>query len=129
MVYYFNKKTKHMIQQITQVFGYIFAAVGVAGFLPFLVFDGNLLGIFEVNAVHNIIHLATGLAALYVASLNNVETSKMFFKIFGVVYAVVALLGFVMAGDILGLFSVNGADGLLHVVVAAAALYVGFVME
>lgn len=117
-----------MIQRITWAFGTIFAAVGVLGFVPFLVFDGNLLGIFMVNALHNIVHLATGVVALYIASTNSDANAKLFFKIFGVVYALVAVLGLVMGGDILGLIMVNTADNLLHIAVAAAALYVGFAM-
>ena len=51
----------------------------------------------------------------------------MYLKVFGVVYALVALLGF-MAGDepILGLVANNMADNWLHVVFTALFLYWGF---
>ena len=115
-----------MAQKIISWFGYLLTAVGVLGFVPFLVMDGNLLGIFEVNALHNIIHLATGLIAIYIGSMNDMGKSKMFFKVFGVVYALVAVLGLLMGGNIFGLIMTNMADTLLHIVIAAASLYVGF---
>jgi hypothetical protein len=46
-----------------------------------------------------------------------------------VVYGLVTILGFVMGGDILGLFMVNAADNLLHLVIALVALYAGFIMK
>ena len=117
-----------MIQKITWYFGYLMTAVGILGFLPFLVINGNLLGIFEVSFLHNFVHLATGLVALYVANMNNENSSKMFFKVFGVVYGLVAILGLLMGGNILGLIMVNMYDNLLHIVITAGALYIGFMM-
>jgi hypothetical protein len=52
---------------------------------------------------------------------------SLFFKVFGVVYALVAVLGFV-SGDqpLLGLIAHNTADLWLHVVIAAVSLWIGF---
>lgn len=85
-----------------------------------------LLGIFHVNAVHNIIHLLSGALALY-AGMSGGDAAKMYFRIFGIVYLLVAILGF-FAGDkdILGFISSNMADTWLHVVIAVVALYAGF---
>jgi hypothetical protein len=48
-------------------------------------------------------------------------------KIIGVIYAVVAVLGFLMPGDMmLGMVAMNGADRWLHVVLAIVILYAGF---
>ena len=116
-----------MVSNFTWAFGIIFTAIGVLGFVPGIATpDGILLGIFMVDALHNIIHLATGLIALYLIT-QMPGMVKTYFKVFGIVYAVVALLG-LMTGSVLGLIDVNSADNALHVVVAAAALYVGFIM-
>ena len=117
-----------MFKKVAMVFGVVFLLVGVLGFVPGITnLDTHmLLGIFNVNAVHNIIHILSGLVALYVSMVSD-SSSRTYFQVFGVVYAVVAVLGFVYgANDIVGLVSSNLADTLLHVVIAVAALYVGF---
>ena len=56
--------------------------------------------------------------------------SKTFFQVFGVIYAVVAVLGFLMGNaPLLGIVSNNSADSVLHVVIAVVALYLGFGMS
>jgi predicted Kef-type K+ transport protein len=55
-----------------------------------------LLGLFAVNGMHNLIHLATGIVALIVGFASD-SASKIFFQIFGVIYALAALyLGVMM---------------------------------
>src|SRR5437867_9028720 len=69
-----------------------------------------LLNVFHVNAAHNAVHLLTGIVAL-LAGMAGVGAAKTFFKIFGVVYGLVAILGFVVGdGLLLGLISNNMAD-------------------
>lgn len=115
-----------MIRTAAKLFGYVFVAIGILGFVPGLAPDGHLLGIFHINTLHNIIHLASGAVAL-MAGYASYKASRTYFQVFGIVYALVALLG-LMSGDndILGLVANNGADNLLHIAIAAAALYLGF---
>jgi hypothetical protein len=117
------------LKTIAIVFGIVFAAVGLLGFVPALNPGGKLLGIFDVNAAHNIVHLATGIIALAVGFASD-RASKIFFQVFGIVYAAVAALGF-FYGDalLLGIVSNNLADTWLHVVIAVIALYLGFMMQ
>jgi len=112
-------------QKLTKVFGVVFVLIGVLGFVPGITANGMLLGIFEVDALHNSIHLLTGIAALAAVKMHKTD---MFLKVFGVVYALVAVLGFVMGGSVLGLFHANMADNLLHLAVAVAFLYGGFML-
>jgi hypothetical protein len=56
-----------------------------------------LLNIFNVNAAHNAVHLLTGVVAI-LAGMAGVGAAKTPFKIFGVVYGLVAVLGFVGDG-------------------------------
>lgn len=116
-----------MIKKAAIVFGVILLAVGALGFVPGITTDdGHLLGLFHVNAVHNIIHLASGAVALW-AGLSSLKASRLYFQVFGVVYALVALLGFVYVDqDILGLVASNTADTFLHVAIAVVALWLGF---
>lgn len=114
-----------MVRKAALIFGVIMLVVGLLGFVPGLVPDGKLLGIFEVNALHNLIHIATGLAALG-AWMAGGRASKVFFQVFGVVYGLVTLLGFIQDGTVLGLIPANLADNLLHLAITAGALYLGF---
>jgi hypothetical protein len=111
-------------QSAAKWFGWVILLVGILGFIPGVVTpEGYLLGIFEVNAIHNIVHILTGLLALFSAS--SLSASKSFFKIFGIVYLLVTILGLV-SGSVLGLFPANGADNVLHIVITLYALYYGF---
>lgn len=117
-----------MLKNMAMLFGWVLLIVGVLGFVPGITTDGSLLGIFSVNPIHNIVHIVSGLAALYLASKGE-EGAQTYFKVFGVIYALVAILGiFAGSGEtsLLGLVANNGADTWLHVVIAVVALYLGF---
>lgn len=116
-----------MIQKLAWVFAVVFILIGILGFVPGITTDGHLLGIFEVSLLHNIIHLATGIIAALVASSE--ENARLYFKVFGVVYALVAVIGFVQGTSVLGLIGVNLADNILHVAIALVALWAGFGMR
>ena len=117
------------LKKIAIIFGIVFVAVGILGYVPALNPDGKLLGLFAVNGMHNLVHVATGVVALIVGFSGD-RASKIFFQIFGVIYALVAVLGFVQGeGMLLGMVSNNAADTWLHVVIALAALYLGFMMK
>jgi Domain of unknown function (DUF4383) len=92
------------------LFGVVFLLIGILGFVPAVAPNEMLLNIFHVNAAHNAVHLLTGIVAL-LAGMAGVGASKTFFKIFGVVYGLVAVLGVVVGdGMLLGLISNNTAD-------------------
>jgi hypothetical protein len=118
-----------MLKKIAVAFGVIFVVVGVLGYVPAFVTDGRLLGLFEVNNLHNLVHLVTGIIAI-VVGVSSERASRMFFRIFGVIYALVALLGIYSGNEpVLGLIANNYADVGLHAVIAVVALYLGFAMK
>ncbi|HEX8182624.1 MAG TPA: DUF4383 domain-containing protein [Candidatus Saccharimonadales bacterium] len=115
-----------MLKKAALATGIVFLLIGILGLFDAFTPDGKLLGIFLVDGVHNAVHILSGLAAL--AASQRADWSKLFFKVMGVVYALVTVLGF-LAGDggqVLGLFHVNTNDNFLHLVLAAAFLYLGF---
>ena len=120
-----------MVKSAAILFGIVFLAVGILGFVPAAAApDANgmpmLLGIFMVNGTHSIVHIASGVVFL-LCGMAGAGASRTFFKIFGLVYALVAVLGFMKGeGMLLGLISNNPADTYLHVVLAAAMLFLGF---
>lgn len=106
------------VKIFTKILGIVLVLVGIAGFFV----DGYLL-MFEVDTMHNIVHLVTGLLAL--SSSSSYKLSRTFLILFGFVYGVVAIVGFIQ-GSVIGLFDVNDADNLLHTAIAAACLLIGF---
>lgn len=116
-----------MIKTLAWVFGIGFLAVGILGFVPALTPDGHLLGIFEVDPLHNVIHLLSGALALGAVWLGNY--ARLYFQVFGVVYGFVAVVGFLQGDTVLGLITANTADHALHLAIAAVALWAGFGMK
>lgn len=115
-----------MLKTSAIIFGIVMLAVGILGFVPQAIPGDMLLGIFHINLIHNIIHIATGAVAI-LCGLAGWYPSRVFFQVFGVIYALVAILGFYyMDRPILGLVANNMADNILHVVIAAISLYLGF---
>jgi Domain of unknown function (DUF4383) len=119
-----------MLKTAAILFGIVFLLVGVLGFVPGITTTGQmLLGIFHVNAVHNIVHLLSGAVAL-ITGLTSTAAARTYFRVFGIVYALVAILGFFTGyGLLLGLISNNMADTWLHVLIALVALALGFVVQ
>ncbi len=108
-----------LVKPLTGILGLALTIAGVAGFFM------QPLFVFEVDTVHNVIHLASGLVALFAFNSSQVY-SRWYLILFGLVYGAVTVIGFTMGGSILGLFMVNAADNYLHLGIAAACLIVGF---
>jgi hypothetical protein len=118
-----------MIKSAAVLFGIVFILIGILGFVPGVTNNEMLLGIFHVNAAHNVVHLLSGAVALF-AGMTSVGASRMYFRIFGVVYGLVAILGLMNMGQhtmLLGLISNNDADTFLHIAIAAVSLLLGFI--
>lgn len=119
-----------MLKTIAAVFGAVLLLVGIAGFIsaftePIAGSDHELLlGIFEVNAMHNVVHILTGALALFAAT--SAMYARRYFQAFGIVYGLVFLLGIIQGDTVLGLFPVNAANHWLHAGITALALYLGF---
>lgn len=109
------------------VFGVVYLVVGLVGFAVtgfdhFAAETNEKLIVFALNPLHNIAHIGVG-ALLLVGSARH-ETAKSMNLLVGVVYLLLAILGFagVLVDEIL---SVNSADNFLHVATAALAIYFG----
>lgn len=115
-----------MLKIIAIIFGIIMLVVGVVGYYPEFTPDGMLLGIFHVNTIHNIIHIATGVISI-LSGLGGQYSSRVFFQFFGIVYGIVAILGFFyLDKPIFGLIANNLADCFLHSGIALFSLWLGF---
>jgi hypothetical protein len=119
-------------QVFALVIGATLLAAGVAGFFynaSFGTGDGTerdaVLGILDVNAWHNLVHIASGGIGLLVAG--SYGGSRAYALVFGGVYLVVAVLGF-LAGDgeeIFNLIPVNTEDNVLHLLIGLGGVGAG----
>jgi len=115
-----------MAKTLAALFGIVFLAIGILGFVPGITTNDMLLGTFMVNGSHSIVHIVSGVIFL-LAAMSGAGPSRMWFQIFGLIYAVVAIWGFVVGnGMVLGFIANNPADTWLHVVLAVVMLLIGF---
>ena len=114
---------------VAGVFGAVYLLVGllgfaVTGFSDFAGTDtGDNLIVFEVNPLHNVVHLAIG--ALLLASSRSVAAAKGSNTAVGAVYLLVGILGLFLIGTDANILSLNAADNVLHFASAIVLLGVG----
>jgi hypothetical protein len=104
---------------------------GAFGFISDSSFDtgdgvqGDLFLGFEVNAIHNLIHVASGLVLL--AASPKRASARAVAIGFGLVYGLVATVGLIDGEDVFGLIPINSADNLLHIALAALGVITGLI--
>lgn len=82
-----------------------------------------VLGILDVNAWHNIVHIASGALGV-LAFMSGPAASRTYALAFGAIYVVVAIWGFAIGGgeSILGFIPVNSEDNVLHAVLGVLGI-------
>ena len=114
------------------IFGLVLVSAGIVGFFyeaSFSTGDGAprdaVFGILDVNGWHNIVHILSGLIGL--AAAGSYASSRFYALGFGVIYIVVAILGFIYGdGDsIVGLVPINTEDNVLHALIGVAGIGAG----
>ena len=119
---------------VATIFGAVYILVGLLGFavtsgVGFIATEGGLLlGIFEVNPLHNIAHLLIG-AALLIAGLKSVPAAKAVNIAVGAVYLLLGVVGFFLVDTALNILALNTADHFLHLASALVLLGVGLAAD
>ncbi|GAB2793791.1 hypothetical protein GCM10027040_20170 [Halomonas shantousis] len=127
-----------MVNKFALIFGIIYTLVGILGFIPGLVTmpqmtgdmavdmgHGRLLGIFPVNFLHNLVHLAVGIWGIVAAK--RFASAVFYAKANTVLFALLAILGlFPVTNTLFGLTPLYGNDIWLHILNAVVAGYFGF---
>lgn len=108
------------------VLGVALVLVGILGFVPALTPNGDLLGLFAIDPLHNIIHILSGVVGLIAAFSAQGKYARFYALIFGVVYGLVTVVGFIQGTTVLGLIHVNIEDNILHLLITLASLGVFF---
>src|SRR5262245_51934086 len=120
-----------MAKTICKIFGTVLLLVGIVGF-----FTHNLLSLHLTN-IHNIVHILTGLVALYFGVSGSDASARTFSQVFGAIYALLGIVGFIQPNIIATVIqfhetTVAGSDTLImdnivHLLVGAVFLIVGFI--
>lgn len=121
------------------IWGIVFLGLAATGLIPGLLqppaagdpdlamdaMHGRALGIFPVNVLHTLVHLAFGIWGLVAA--RNWDSAKTYAKAVAIIYAMFVVMGLVPGLDTtFGLVPLHGNDVWLHVALALPAAYFGF---
>lgn len=121
------------------IIGIVYLAVGVLGFIPaalqppppdappttFTLLYGYLIGLFPVNVVHSIVHLAIG--AWGVLAARGTTAAQMYSRSLAIIYGLLAVMGLIPGMNTLfGMLPMHGNDVWLHAGTAAVAAYFGW---
>lgn len=114
-----------MTQTAARGFGVVFLIVGVLGLVttPFSMSEALLLGLFPVNVLHNLVHLAFGAWGLIAA--RTVEAATAYCRIGGIGYVTLAVVGLLTPTGF-GLVPLGGHDVWLHAVLGGVLVVAGF---
>jgi hypothetical protein len=126
-------RDRSLAQQLTMLFGVAFLLAGILGFIPGITtnyddmnFAGHdsgaqLLGLFQVSILHNLVHALFGVAGLALA--RTWETARQYLLFSGVIYVVLFLYGIFVSNDSGANFvPIDGWDDALHLFLAVGLL-------
>jgi uncharacterized protein DUF4383 len=107
--------------------GIILVAAGLLGFLNTSIIGDADNAIVRTGTVHNLVHLLTGLVALYIAFGLKGEQQATAVLGFGVLYVII-FVAVLVSPTLFGIFSVasNLAVHVIHATVAVVSLAVGY---
>jgi Domain of unknown function (DUF4383) len=128
------------VQSAALLVGLVFLLVGVLGFIPGVTTnydelkfaghdsDAQLLGIFDVSILHNIIHLVLGLAGLALA--RTMVGARQYLIGGGVIYLAIFVYGLIWGADEGGanFVPMNWADNILHLALGVGMVGLGVVL-
>ena len=116
-----------MMRGLGVFYGAAFITGGVLGFVPGVTVDDMFFGSFIVNPLHSAMHAASGVMFL-MASMLGAGAVRLWFQIFGGIYAALSAMGFwVGNGMILNCIANNRSDSWGHAGLALSMLLIGFV--
>ncbi|WP_158894422.1 DUF4383 domain-containing protein [Amycolatopsis anabasis] len=131
--------SRNPAQLVAAVVGVVFLLVGILGFIPgvttnydTMTFAGHhsqamLLGVFAVSILHNLVHLAFGVAGL--AAATSVAGARGFLVGGGIIYLLLWIYGLVIDHDSSANFvPLNTADNWLHLLLAVGMIALGLAL-
>jgi len=131
-----ERRRRSAIQTITLVVGGTFLAVGILGFVPGITtnvgrmeFAGHespseLLGLFHVSVLHNLVHLAYGIVGI--AAARTARSARWYLLIGGLVYLLLLAYGLAVdMNDRANFVPVDDEDNWLHLGLGVGMIALG----
>ncbi|WP_324274991.1 DUF4383 domain-containing protein [Blastococcus brunescens] len=109
-------------------FGAVYLLVGIVGFFitgfdDFFAHDTNeTLLWFEINGMHNVVHIVIGVAGL--ALSNTLAGARTYGWLLAVGYGAAFVYGLIAIGETWDFLSINAADNVLHIATALVGLVI-----
>lgn len=82
-----------MAKTICKILGVVFLLVGIVGFVM-----PGFLGT-HLSVVHNLVHIISGAVALYLGFAGTLSAARLFCIVFGIVYLLLAICGFLLGSN------------------------------
>jgi hypothetical protein len=110
-----------MAKTVCKILGVVFLLVGLLGFVQPEFLNAHL------TPAHNVVHIVSGAAALYLGFAGSLSAAKMFSLVFGVVYLALGILGMALGtGEdrmlMLGPLHFGQADHGIHILLGVIFL-------
>ena len=115
-----------MVKSLAVLIGLAFMAAGIVGFIPGLTRDEMLFHTLHVDVIHNVAHIIIGMILLF-AGLGSVRASRLSFRVFGIIYAILGIWGLIVAPrHILWIVFDSRSEAWLRIVIGVIFLFLGF---
>ena len=118
-----------MAKTIAKILGLVFILVGLIGFVKH-----DFMGT-HLNGTHNVVHLVSGALALYFGFAGTLSAARLFCIVFGIVYALLGLCGFLLGSGsermlaIDDLLMLGTMDHVVHILLGVVFLIGGFLTK
>jgi Domain of unknown function (DUF4383) len=117
-----------MAKTIATILGVVFILVGIIGFI-----SPGFLGT-HLSTTHNLVHLISGAVALYFGLAGTLAAARTFDIVFGIVYALLGVCGFLLGSGPDRMFEALSSLGLhlgtmdhiVHILLGVVFLIGGF---
>jgi hypothetical protein len=120
---------KIMAKRIATILGIVFLLIGVIGFVA-----PNFLGA-HLNTAHNLVHIVSGAVALYLGLAGSLSSARLFCIVFGLVYLLLGIVGFLLGTgsdrmfDVAGILHLGTMDHIIHIALGIIFLIGGLLTK
>jgi hypothetical protein len=118
-----------MAKTVATILGIVFLLVGIVGFVA-----PNFLGA-HLSTAHNLVHIVSGAAALYFGLAGSLSGARLFCIVFGLVYLLLGVVGFLLGTgpdrmfDVAGILHLGTMDHIIHIALGLIFLIGGLLTK
>lgn len=118
-----------MAKTLATIIGVVLLLVGVIGFV-----SPGFLGT-HLNTPHNLVHIVSGAVALYFGLAGSLSGARMFDIVFGIVYGLLGVCGFLFGAgaermwEVAGILHLGTMDHIVHILLGVLFLIGGLLTK